>query len=128
MATVHEECINEEQRSVVRFLWAKRLNAKDIYEEMFSVYGGKCLSRKVVRTWAKKRGRRFADDEEVETEVRKWLRQQSHLMEFNVNFTYSSREFLSSRNNELHLSFCRCRDLWVRVPQRLSTPSGLCLP
>jgi hypothetical protein len=58
----------------VRFLWAKGLNAKDIHKEMFSVYGGKCLSRKAVHNWIKKR---FADDKEVETEVRKWLRQQS---------------------------------------------------
>jgi hypothetical protein len=46
MATVLEECTIEEQRSVMRFLWAKGLNAKDIHKEMFSVYGGKCLSRK----------------------------------------------------------------------------------
>jgi hypothetical protein len=32
MATVHEECSTEEQRSVVRFLWAKGLNAKDIHK------------------------------------------------------------------------------------------------
>jgi hypothetical protein len=30
MATVLEECITEEQRSVVRFMWAKGLNVKDI--------------------------------------------------------------------------------------------------
>jgi hypothetical protein len=35
----------------VRFLWAKGLNAKDIHEEMFLVYGGKCLSRKAVHNW-----------------------------------------------------------------------------
>jgi hypothetical protein len=27
--------------------------------------------------WVEKRGKRFADDEKVETGVRKWLRQQS---------------------------------------------------
>jgi transposase len=48
MATVLEE------RSVVRFLWAKGLNAKDINKEMFSVYGGKCLSRKAVHNWLDK--------------------------------------------------------------------------
>jgi hypothetical protein len=48
MSTVLEECNTEEQRSVVRFLWAKGFNAKDIHEEMFPVYGGKCLSRKAV--------------------------------------------------------------------------------
>jgi hypothetical protein len=30
MATMFEEHTTEEQRSVMRFLWAKRLNAKDI--------------------------------------------------------------------------------------------------
>jgi hypothetical protein len=59
------------------FLWEKRLNAKAIHKEMFSVYGGKCVSRKEVHNWVEKRGTRFADDEEAETEVRTWLRQQS---------------------------------------------------
>jgi hypothetical protein len=58
----------------VRFLWAKGLNVKDIHKEMFLVYCRKYLSRKAVHNWAEKR---FSDDEEVETEVRKWLRQQS---------------------------------------------------
>jgi hypothetical protein len=40
---------------------------------MFPVYFGKCLSRKAVHNWVE----RFAEDIEVETEVRKWLRQQS---------------------------------------------------
>jgi hypothetical protein len=61
-------------------LWAKGLNAKDIHEEIFCVHGGKCLSRKAVHNWVEKLllgGKRFTDDEEVETEVRKWLRCQS---------------------------------------------------
>jgi hypothetical protein len=48
-------------------LWAKELNAKDIHKEMFPVYGGE------MSTFRK----HFADDEEVDTEVRKWLKQQS---------------------------------------------------
>jgi hypothetical protein len=49
MATVLEDCTTEEQGSVVRFLWGKELNAKkNIYKEMFHVYGGKCFSRKAV--------------------------------------------------------------------------------
>jgi hypothetical protein len=67
----------EEQRSVVRFLWAKEFNAKDIHKEMFPVYGGKYLSRKAIHNWIEKRGKRSAHDEEVETEFRKWLRQHS---------------------------------------------------
>jgi hypothetical protein len=58
-------------------MWAKGLNAKDFHKEMFPVYGGKCLLHKAVHNWVQKHGRRFADEEEVETEVRKWLRQQS---------------------------------------------------
>jgi hypothetical protein len=68
------QCITEEQHSVVRFCWAKGLSAKDIHTEMFHVYGGKCLSRKEVRNWV---ADVFAADEEIETEVWKWLRQQS---------------------------------------------------
>jgi hypothetical protein len=33
MATVLQECTTEEQCSVVRFLWAKALNAKDIQKK-----------------------------------------------------------------------------------------------
>jgi hypothetical protein len=44
-------CTIEEQRSAVHFLWAKGLNAKDIHKEIFPVYGGECLSRKMVHTW-----------------------------------------------------------------------------
>jgi hypothetical protein len=50
MATMLEYA-NEEQRSVVFFLWAKELNAEGIHKEMFHVYGGKCLSHKAVHNW-----------------------------------------------------------------------------
>jgi transposase len=49
----------------VCFLWAKGLNEKDIYKEMFPVYGGKYLSRKSVHNWIQKfsQGRsKVADD------------------------------------------------------------------
>jgi hypothetical protein len=54
MATVLEECISEEQCSVMRFLGEKGHNAKHIHNYMFPVYGGKCLSRKPVHNWVKK--------------------------------------------------------------------------
>jgi hypothetical protein len=38
MVTVFEECTIEEQRSVVRFLWAKGPNAKDIHKEFFFTF------------------------------------------------------------------------------------------
>jgi hypothetical protein len=65
MATILEECTTEEQRSVVRFLCAKGLNAKDIHKEMFHVYGEECLSRKAVHNWVENssQGRsKVADD------------------------------------------------------------------
>jgi hypothetical protein len=40
MTTVLEECTTENQRSVVRFLWAKGLAAKDIYKAVFPVMVG----------------------------------------------------------------------------------------
>jgi hypothetical protein len=48
MANMLEEYTTEEQNSVVRFLWVKGLNAKDIHKAMFHVCGVKCLSRKAV--------------------------------------------------------------------------------
>jgi hypothetical protein len=51
-------------------------NAKDIHKEMFPVYGGKCLPRK----WFTNESRNVANVSlmtDVETEMRKWLRQQS---------------------------------------------------
>jgi hypothetical protein len=72
MATMLEECITEEQRSVMRFLRSKELNAKDIHEEMFSVYGGKCVSRKAVYNWVEKfsQGRsKVGDDAQSGAEV-----------------------------------------------------------
>jgi hypothetical protein len=77
MTTVLEEYSTEEQRSVMRFLWAKGLNENDIHKEMFPVYDGKCLSRKAFHNWVEKssQGRlKVADDalpgaEAVETTV-----------------------------------------------------------
>jgi hypothetical protein len=62
------------QRSVVRFLWAKGFNAKDIHKEVlvFPVYGGKYLSRKAVHNWVEKfsEGRlKVADDARSSAEV-----------------------------------------------------------
>jgi hypothetical protein len=77
MATVLEECNTKDQRSVVRFLWAKALNAKDIHKEMVNVYGVKCLLREAVHNWVKKfpQGRsKISDDKK---KVQNWLRQQS---------------------------------------------------
>jgi hypothetical protein len=54
MATMLEEFNTKEQRSVVRFLWAKGLNAKSILKEMFPVQSGKCLSRKALHSWVEK--------------------------------------------------------------------------
>jgi hypothetical protein len=81
MATVLEQYTKEEQRSVVRFLWAKRLNAKDIHTEMFPVYGAKCLSRKAVHNCVETFSQvpsKFADDarpvgEVAETAVNRML-------------------------------------------------------
>jgi hypothetical protein len=55
----------DEQSSVVRFLWTKRVKAKDIHKEMLPVCCGKCMSRKAVHNWVEKfhQGRsKIADD------------------------------------------------------------------
>jgi hypothetical protein len=75
MANVLEEYNTEEQRSVVRVLWPK-----DSMQKIF-IRNVSCLRwevffilRKAVHNWVEKRGKRVADDEDAETEVRKWLR------------------------------------------------------
>jgi hypothetical protein len=69
IVTVLEECVKEEQCSVVGFLWAKRLYAQD---QMFPAYGGKCLSCKVVYNWVEKfpqRRSKVVDDARPGAEV-----------------------------------------------------------
>jgi hypothetical protein len=51
MATVPEKHVTEEQRPVVRLLWAKGLIANDIHKEMLPFCSGNCLSRKAVYNW-----------------------------------------------------------------------------
>jgi hypothetical protein len=71
MSPLLEECTNEEQRSVVFFFCGQKDSVQRISIKKL------CLSRKAVHNWVEKRGKRFADDKAVETEVRKWLRQLS---------------------------------------------------
>jgi hypothetical protein len=68
MSTVFEECNTEEQRSILRFLWAKGLNVKSIHIEIFPVYCGKGLSREAVQSLAEKfsQGRSKISDDETE--------------------------------------------------------------
>jgi hypothetical protein len=54
MATVLQGLTTEEQRSLIRFLLAKELNAKDVHKEVFPIYGGKCLSRSAAHNWDEK--------------------------------------------------------------------------
>jgi hypothetical protein len=53
MATALEEYTTEEQRSVVLFCGRKD-SVERMFIKMFSVYGGKCLSRKAVHNWVEK--------------------------------------------------------------------------
>jgi hypothetical protein len=54
MVTVLESVILKSSVLLCVLLWAKRLNIKDIHKGMFSVYGGKCLSRKAVHNQVEK--------------------------------------------------------------------------
>jgi hypothetical protein len=42
MATVFEECITEEQRTVVRFCGQNDSMQKNIHKEIFPFHGGQC--------------------------------------------------------------------------------------
>jgi hypothetical protein len=72
MAPMLAVSTTEEQRFVVRYLWAKGFNWKDIHKEMFPVYGMKRLSRKAVHIWVEKfsqRHSKVADDTRPDVEV-----------------------------------------------------------
>jgi hypothetical protein len=66
---VLEEYITEEQRSVVLFWGGQKDNAKDIHKKIFPV-GSVCRVKRFHLG-----GKIFTDNEEDETETRKWLRQ-----------------------------------------------------
>jgi hypothetical protein len=74
MATVPEECTTEEQRSFVSFFYGQKDSKQRIsINKYFMLTVGIVCRVKWFTTGSKI----FADDEEVEREVRKWLRQQS---------------------------------------------------
>jgi hypothetical protein len=54
MANVPTASTTEKQRSVVRLLWTKRLNAKDTDKAVFHAYSRKCLSCKAIHNWVNK--------------------------------------------------------------------------
>ena len=80
MAAPLSTCSKIEQRGVVRFLWAKNMEAKDIHKEMLPMYGENCLSRQAVHNLVQKFSevRTSIEDEHpaVERAVRAWFRQQ----------------------------------------------------
>jgi len=51
MATLPLKSSRNEPRAVIRFLWAKGLNANEIHSEMRPVYGDKCLTRPPIHVW-----------------------------------------------------------------------------
>jgi hypothetical protein len=74
MATVLEGCITKEQLSVVRFFCGQRGSMIRVsIKKYFSFTVGSVCRVKRFKTG----GKYFADEEQVETDVRKWLRQQS---------------------------------------------------
>jgi len=54
-----------EQRGGVHFLWAEKMEAKDIHNEMLPMYGEHCLSRQAVHNWVQEfsEGRTSIEDE-----------------------------------------------------------------
>jgi hypothetical protein len=73
MVTMLEECITKEQRSVVHFHVQKDSMQKIPTKKCWLFMLGSICRVKQFHLG----GKHFADDEEFETEVWKWLRQQS---------------------------------------------------
>jgi hypothetical protein len=72
MVTVLEECTTEKQRSVRRFFLPKDSTQKIVIKKLLLFTVGSLTSISLVRQ-KHPDGKHFADDEEVEKEVWKWL-------------------------------------------------------
>ena len=59
-------CTKEEQRSVIRFLWAEGVKGAEIYARLSTQYGDKALPRQSVYEWIEmfKNGRTSVMDAE----------------------------------------------------------------
>jgi hypothetical protein len=89
MVTVLEDCNTKEQRFVVRFLWAKGLNAKDIHNEIVPVYGGKCLPCKAVHSWVKQFSQecsKVADDARPGAEVAETAAEKTSVLQVSTHW------------------------------------------
>jgi hypothetical protein len=76
MATALEKCITEDQRSALRFLRAKGLNAKHIHKEIFPVYGGVCRLKRFTNG-SRNSLKDVRKPQMMADQARNWLRQQS---------------------------------------------------
>ena len=77
MAAPLSTCTKMEKRGVVRFLWAKNMEAKDNHKEMLPMYGEHCLSRQAVHNWVQKFSEVRTSIEEEHRVGRITFRQQS---------------------------------------------------
>jgi hypothetical protein len=79
MVTVFEECTTEEQRYIV--FWGQKDSMQRIFRKKYFLFivGSVCPVQRFAAGLRNCHlgGIRFADDEEVEPEVRKWLKQKS---------------------------------------------------
>jgi hypothetical protein len=89
------------------------------------------LSRKAVHSWAEKRGKRYLGDEEVETEARKWLRQQSKdfcAMGKYISVGMSRNECRLQVGISQGLRFIFVCDLFTDTPSYIWTNGTPCTP
>jgi hypothetical protein len=71
--TVLEEFTTEEQRSVVRYLWAKGLNTKDIHKNILLFSVGRVFRVKRFTTWSRNSLKGVRKSQMMPDRVWKWL-------------------------------------------------------
>jgi hypothetical protein len=71
-----QDCTIEEQRGVVRFVWAEGVKPVEIHRLMLAQYGQSTIRQRKVYEWVERlrSGRRFTSDEEAKKAVHTWLR------------------------------------------------------
>jgi hypothetical protein len=77
MATVLEGVLPKISVLLCFFCGQKDSMLRIFIKKCFLVYGGKCLSRKAVHSWVEKFSQGCSKVADDETELRKWLRQES---------------------------------------------------
>ena len=132
MATGGASFSKDEQRTVVRFLWATGMSGKAIHDQLESVCGDSSMSQRSVYDWVKRfkegksdgkdaprSGRPRIIDDDLTNEVGAFVRENRNCTLDDVAARYSVSEGTAHAILSLHLNMRKLKQQWV--PHTLTT-------